>query len=46
MSAQLSRGARAIVGACVADAASMGTHWLYARDAVDAACGGARVELG
>jgi len=38
--ARLSRGARAIVGAAVADAASLGTHWLYDRAAVDAAAGG------
>jgi hypothetical protein len=34
------RGANAIIGAVVGDAASLGTHWLYAREAVEAATGG------
>ena len=35
-----SRGAAAFVGAIVADAASLGTHWVYAKAEVDAATGG------
>jgi hypothetical protein len=34
------RGANAIIGAVVGDAASLGTHWLYAREAIEAAIGG------
>ena len=34
------RGANAILGAVVGDAASLGTHWLYAREAIEAALQG------
>lgn len=36
-----SRGESAILGALVGDAASLGTHWIYARVSVEAAVGGA-----
>jgi len=39
-SASASRGAAAILGAVVADAASLGTHWIYARADVEKAIPG------
>lgn len=35
-----SRGEAAIIGAIVGDSASLGTHWIYDRDAVEKAIGG------
>jgi hypothetical protein len=40
MATLAARGAGAILGAVVGDAASLGTHWLYARAAVEKAVGG------
>ena len=35
------RGSAAIIGAIVGDAASLGTHWVYERAAVEQSTGGA-----